>query len=103
MLATGDSFNNGLGTGGTGGFFGLFIAPGGSIVDITKTLDEVLKLDFEMVVGRHNLLDMSGATAIEFARLDRFVLGLFLQMASWLEAQAGAARLEAGRAALPVQ
>jgi glyoxylase-like metal-dependent hydrolase (beta-lactamase superfamily II) len=56
VLATGDSFNNGLGNGGTGGFFGLFIAPGGSIIDMTKTLDEVLKLDFEMVVPGHGPL-----------------------------------------------
>ena len=56
VLASGDSFNNGLGTGGTGGFFGMFIAPGGSIVDITKTLDEVLKLDFTTVIPGHGPL-----------------------------------------------
>jgi len=56
VLASGDSFNNGLGNGGTGGFFGMFIAPGGSIVDITKTLDEVLKLDFDVVVPGHGPL-----------------------------------------------
>ena len=43
-------------TGGTGGYFGLFIAPGGSIVDMTKTLDEVLKLDFNVVVPGHGPL-----------------------------------------------
>jgi glyoxylase-like metal-dependent hydrolase (beta-lactamase superfamily II) len=53
VLASGDSFNNGLGTGGTGGYFGMFIAPGGSILDITKTLDEVLKLDFNTVIPGH--------------------------------------------------
>ena len=56
VLAAGDSFNNGLGTGGTGGYFGLFIAPGGSIIEITKTLDEVLKLDFNVVIPRHGPL-----------------------------------------------
>ena len=56
VLATGDSFNNGMTTGGTGGYFGLFIAPGGSIVDMTKTLDEVLKLDFNVVVPGHGPL-----------------------------------------------
>jgi glyoxylase-like metal-dependent hydrolase (beta-lactamase superfamily II) len=56
LLATGDSFNNGVGTGGTGGYFGLFIAPGGSILDITKTLDQVLKLDFNVVIPGHGPL-----------------------------------------------
>jgi len=56
VLATGDSFNNGLGTGGTGGYFGMFIAPGGSIIDITKTLDEVLKLDFNVAIPGHGPL-----------------------------------------------
>ena len=56
VLATGDSFNNGVGTGGTGGYFGLFIAPGGSILEITKTLDQVLKLDFNVVSPGHGPL-----------------------------------------------
>jgi hypothetical protein len=34
--------------------------------------------------GRHNLLDMSGAAPNEFARLQRFVPGLFELMTSWL-------------------
>jgi len=54
VLAAGDSFNSGNGQGQTGSTtFGLFIAPGGSIVDITKTLDGVLKWDFDVVVPGH--------------------------------------------------
>src|SRR5262245_28184377 len=55
ILASGDSFNNGLGTGGTGGYYGMAInyQNGGSIVDLPKTLDEVLKLDFDAVIPGH--------------------------------------------------
>ena len=35
--------------------------------------------------GRHNLMDMSGAAPSEFARLQRFVPGLFDTMTGWLE------------------
>ena len=35
--------------------------------------------------GRHNLMDMTGAAPNEFARLQRFVPGLFEAMAGWLE------------------
>jgi len=54
LLAAGDSFNTGNGQGQTGSVtYGLFIAPGGSLVDITKTLDGVLKWDFDVVVPGH--------------------------------------------------
>jgi cyclase len=54
LLAAGDSFNTGNGQGQTGSItYGLFIAPGGSLVDITKTLDGVLKWDFDVVVPGH--------------------------------------------------
>ena len=58
VLASGDAFNNGLGTGGTGGTYGLAVnhQTGGSIVDMTKTLDEVLKLDFDVVIPGHGPL-----------------------------------------------
>ena len=35
--------------------------------------------------GRHNLMDMTGAAPNEFARLQRFVPGLFETMAGWLQ------------------
>jgi pimeloyl-ACP methyl ester carboxylesterase len=35
--------------------------------------------------GRHNLMDMAGAAPNEFARLQRFVPGLFETMGAWLE------------------
>jgi cyclase len=54
LLAAGDSFNTGNGQGQTGSVtYGLFVAPGGSLVDITKTLDGVLKWDFDVVVPGH--------------------------------------------------
>lgn len=43
--------------------------------------------------GRHNLMDMSGAAPNEFARLQRFVPGLFDLMAGWLERVTRADRL----------
>jgi hypothetical protein len=54
VLASGDSFNTGNGQGQTGSItFGLFIAPGGSLVEITNTIDKVLKQDFDVVVPGH--------------------------------------------------
>ncbi len=56
VLASGDSFTtaNGLGLNPTKSpTYGLIIAPGGSFVEITKTLDTVLKQDFDIVVPGH--------------------------------------------------
>jgi glyoxylase-like metal-dependent hydrolase (beta-lactamase superfamily II) len=54
VLAAGDSFNTGNGQGQTGSItFGLFIAPGGSLIEITNTIDKALKEDFDVVVPGH--------------------------------------------------
>jgi cyclase len=55
VLASGDAFNTGNGQGQTGSLtYGLYIAPGGSIVDISNTSDGVLKKwDFDTVVPGH--------------------------------------------------
>ncbi len=56
VLATGDSFTtaNGQGLNPTKSpTYGFIIAADGSFNDITKTLDEVLKLDFDVVVPGH--------------------------------------------------
>jgi len=58
VLASGDSFNTGNGAGQTGSTtFGFYIASGGSLVDITNTLDGVLKKwDVDIVVPGHGPL-----------------------------------------------
>ena len=54
VVATGDSFNTGNGRGETGSILkGFLIAPGGSIMDITKTLEGVLKWDFNVAIPGH--------------------------------------------------
>ena len=55
VLASGDAFNTGNGAGQTGSTtFGLYIAPGGSLVEITDTVDSVLKKwDIGVVIPGH--------------------------------------------------
>lgn len=56
VMASGDSFTtaNGLGLNPTKSpTYGFIIAPGGSFLEITKTLDTVLKQDFDIVVPGH--------------------------------------------------
>jgi hypothetical protein len=71
--------------------FGSLDTPQGvelNVKAMNAALSESGHTDFTIRVfrnGRHNLLmDMSGAASTEFARLDRFVPGLFESMASWL-------------------
>jgi uncharacterized protein len=71
--------------------FGELDTPKGvelSVKAMTTTLSTGGNRDFTARVfpnGRHNLMDMTGAAPNEFARLQRFVPGLFETMAGWLE------------------
>jgi len=56
VLASGDSFTTGNGAGVNptkSSTYGFIIAAGGSFTEITKTLDNVLKEDFDIVVPGH--------------------------------------------------
>jgi pimeloyl-ACP methyl ester carboxylesterase len=72
------------------GLFGELDTPKGvelNVKAMSAALSEGGNRDFTVRVfpnGRHNLMDMSGASPNEFARLQRFVPGLFETMASWL-------------------
>ena len=75
--------------------FGELDTPKGvelNVKAMTASLTAARNRDFTIRVfpnGRHNLMDMSGSTANEFARLQRFVPGLFELMESWLMERGG--------------
>lgn len=75
--------------------FGEFDTPRGvelNVAALTASLTAAGNRDFTMRVfpnGRHNLMDMGKAAPNEFARLDRFVPGLFTTMEAWLVQRAG--------------
>jgi pimeloyl-ACP methyl ester carboxylesterase len=77
------------------GIFGELDTPKGvelNVKAMTASLSAAGNRDFTIRVfpnGRHNLMDMSGAGPNEFARLRRFVPGLFELMESWLVQRAG--------------
>ena len=70
--------------------FGALDSPKGvelNVTAMTSTLKAGGHRDFTIRVfdnGAHNLMDLSGAAPNEFARLSRFVPGLFDTMSSWL-------------------
>jgi pimeloyl-ACP methyl ester carboxylesterase len=76
------------------GIFGELDTPKGvelNVKTLTASLSASGNQDFTIRVfpnGRHNLMDMRGAAPTEFARLERFVPGLFELMASWLTERA---------------
>ena len=77
------------------GLFGELDTPKGvelNVKAMTASLSAAANRDVTIRVfpnGRHNLMDMSGAAPNEFARLERFVPGLFELMESWLLQRAG--------------
>jgi uncharacterized protein len=77
------------------GIFGELDTPKGvelNVKAMTASLSAADNQDFTIRVfpnGHHNLMDMSGVAPNEFARLDRFVPGLFDSMETWLLRRAG--------------
>lgn len=74
--------------------FGELDSPEGvkaNVAGITAAMQTGGHKDFTIRVfpnGRHNLMDIGGFSPSEYARLQRFVPGLFDTMADWLERQA---------------
>lgn len=71
--------------------FGEFDSPEGvkaNVAGLTKALSTGGRRNFTIKVfpnGRHNLMDLEGFAPNEYAKLQRFVPGLFETMVSWIQ------------------